>query len=412
MIDREFILKELSCFDEYDVQNIKNLNDDELLSLFNSHCDKHAVEVTAEDLVNNYTTVNFLMDSPDGFVEVGDFWIKSNKNIITINTIDDFNASVSVDHLFQTPTGWVKAGELNKTEMILTKSGYKQINRIHTWKNKETTYDWEILTNSHRYWAGNGLSSHNTGKTYLIMNACKQAQDQGYYIVYYDSENAVDKSLLNKFKIDLTKFRYEPVNTVQEFRSNITAMLDTLIENKEKGFKIPKIMVCLDSAGNLATQKEIEDAKSKEDKADMTRAKLLKSTFRILMTKMALCHVNFIFSNHSYSSQSFIPTQVAGGGCLSPESLVLMSNGEFKEIKDINEGDFVETLDGKKKILKTWKLNKPSYRIKFEDGSELVCSEDHRFYIGNENDDCLDDNNWIYAKDLKENDEVSQTVVK
>lgn len=251
-----------------------------------------------------------------------------------------------------------------------------------------------------------------TGKTYLIMNACKQAQDQGYYIVYYDSENAVDKTLLNKFKIDLTKFRYEPVNTVQEFRSNITAMLDMLIENKEKGFKIPKIMVCLDSAGNLATQKEIEDAKSKEDKADMTRAKLLKSTFRILMTKMALCHVNFIFSNHSYSSQSFIPTQVAGGGCLSPESLVLMSNGEFKEIKDISEGDFVETLDGKKKILKTWKLNKPSYRIKFEDGSELVCSEDHRFYTGNENDDYLDDNNWIYAKNLVENDEISQVVVK
>ena len=114
----------------------------------------------------------------------------------------------------------------------------------------------------------------------------------------------------------------------------------------------------------------------------------------------------------SHNSQSFIPTQVAGGGCLSPESLVLMSDGKFKEIKDINEGDFVETLNGKKKILKTWKLNKPSYRIKFEDGSELVCSEDHRFYIGNENDDYLDDNNWIYAKDLKENDEVSQTVVK
>ena len=173
-----------------------------------------------------------------------------------------------------------------------------------------------------------------TGKTYLIMNACKQAQDQGYYIVYYDSENAVDKTLLNKFKIDLTKFRYEPVNTVQEFRSNITAMLDMLIENKEKGFKIPKIMVCLDSAGNLATQKEIEDAKSKEDKADMTRAKLLKSTFRILMTKMALCHVNFIFSNHSYSSQSFIPTQVAGGGT-GPEyaaSIILfLSKAKLKE---------------------------------------------------------------------------------
>lgn len=391
MIDREFILKELLCFDEYDVQNIKNLNDDELLSLFNSHCDKYAVEVTAEDLVNNYTTVNFLMDSPDGFVEVGDFWIKSNKNIITINTIDDFNASVSVDHLFQTPTGWVKAGELNKTEMILTKSGYKQINRIHVWKNKETTYDWEILTNSHRYWAGNGLSSHNTGKTYLIMNACKQAQDQGYYIVYYDSENAVDKTLLSKFKIDMTKFRYEPVNTVQEFRSNITAMLDTLIENKEKGFKIPKIMVCLDSAGNLATQKEIEDAKSKEDKADMTRAKLLKSTFRILMTKMALCHVNFIFSNHSYS-------------CLTGDTKVLLADGQAKCISELNIGDSVRTLNGTEDILNIFTYeNAPTIELKLANDTIIKCTPNHKFLI---DEDWTKETSWKQASELDEDDEI------
>ena len=74
----------------------------------------------------------------------------------------------------------------------------------------------------------------------------------------------------------LQTFRYEPCNTVQEFRSSVTAITDVLIEQKKKGIELPKIMVVLDSAGNLATQKEIDDAKTGSSKADMTRAKLLK----------------------------------------------------------------------------------------------------------------------------------------
>lgn len=172
------------------------------------------------------------------------------------------------------------------------------------------------------------------GKTYVILNACKQAQEQGYYIVYYDSENAVDKSLFNKFKIDLSRVRYEPVNTVQEFRSNITSLLDTLIEQKNKGIKIPKLMICLDSAGNLATQKEVDDAKSQSTAADMTRAKVIKSIFRIIMTKLAICHVPMLISNHVYSSQSFIPTvnQSGGTGVMYSASIIInMTKAKLKE---------------------------------------------------------------------------------
>lgn len=153
-----------------------------------------------------------------------------------------------------------------------------------------------------------------TGKTFLLMNAIKQAQDLGYSIVFYDSENAVDKDLAQKFGIDPKKFRYEPCNTVQEFRSSVTALTDTLIEQKNKGAALPKIMICLDSAGNLATQKEVDDAKSGSDKADMTRAKLLKSTFRILMTKLGICKIPFLFTNHTYQTQDLFSRQVGGGG--------------------------------------------------------------------------------------------------
>jgi RecA/RadA recombinase len=153
-----------------------------------------------------------------------------------------------------------------------------------------------------------------TGKTFLTLNAVREAQKLGYYIVYYDSENAVDRSLVEKFGVDPKKLRYEPCNTVQEFRSSVTNLTKMLIEQKKKGVEIPRLMVILDSAGNLATQKEIDDAATGSDKSDMTRAKLLKSTFRILMTQMGICKIPFIFTNHTYQTQDLFSKQVAGGG--------------------------------------------------------------------------------------------------
>jgi RecA/RadA recombinase len=245
-----------------------------------------------------------------------------------------------------------------------------------------------------------------TGKTFLMLNAVKNAQDKGYYIYYYDSENAIDQKLVEKFGIDPKKFFYVPCNTVQEFRTSITNLTKTLIEQKRKGIEIPKVMVALDSAGNLATQKEIDDAVSGSEKSDMTRAKVLKSIFRIIMTPMAECKIPFIFSNHSYQTQDLFSQAVAGGGCLDPDSLVLMSNDEYKKIKDINAGDLVATLLGNKEVTHTWKFNKPRYEVEFEDGSKLITSEDHRFFIGNKDSDVLNDDNWIYVKDLIQGDEI------
>ena len=183
-----------------------------------------------------------------------------------------------------------------------------------------------------------------TGKTYLILNAIKQAQKQGYSIVFYDSENAVDKHLVEKFGIDPKTFRYEPCNTVQEFRSSVTAITDVLIEQKKKGIKLPKIMVVLDSAGNLATQKEIDDAKTGSSKADMTRAKLLKSTFRIIMTQFGICKIPFLFTNHTYQTQDLFSKQVGGGGT-GPEyaASIILFLGKAKLKEGIEQTGIIVT---------------------------------------------------------------------
>jgi len=118
------------------------------------------------------------------------------------------------------------------------------------------------------------------------------------------------------------------MNTVQDFRTSITTITQKMQEIKRKGGEIPKLMIILDSAGNLATAKEIADAASGSEKSDMTRSKILKSIFRIIMTPLADLKIPFIFTNHTYQSQSFIPMQIAGGGT-GPEyaaSIVLMLN--------------------------------------------------------------------------------------
>jgi RecA/RadA recombinase len=183
-----------------------------------------------------------------------------------------------------------------------------------------------------------------TGKTYLILNAIKQAQKQGYSIIFYDSENAVDKNLVEKFGIDPKTFRYEPCNTVQEFRSSVTAITDVLIEQKKKGIALPKIMVVLDSAGNLATQKEIDDANTGSSKADMTRAKLLKSTFRIIMTQFGICKIPFLFTNHTYQTQDLFSRQVGGGGT-GPEyaASIILFLGKAKLKEGIEQTGIIVT---------------------------------------------------------------------
>ena len=135
-----------------------------------------------------------------------------------------------------------------------------------------------------------------TGKTFLILNSVKRAIDMGYNIVFYDSEAAVDKSLMTKFGINLKKVNYQPINTVQDFRHSITTITTKMQEVKRSGGKVPKLMIILDSAGNLATQKEINDAISGSEKSDMTRSKILKSIFRIIMTPLADLKIPFLFT--------------------------------------------------------------------------------------------------------------------
>lgn len=173
-----------------------------------------------------------------------------------------------------------------------------------------------------------------TGKTFLLLNMVREAQKMGYYVIYYDTEGAVDVDNIQNFGVDPDKFDHQPMSDLAKFRTSITTLTKKMMEAKEKGYKTPKIMVCLDSLGMLATTKEIDDAISGNTAADMTRAKMIRSLFRIITSDMTGLGIPFIFTNHTYASTGMFPTiNLSGGGGLvySASVILALSKAQIKE---------------------------------------------------------------------------------
>ncbi len=173
-----------------------------------------------------------------------------------------------------------------------------------------------------------------TGKTFLLLNMVAKAQEMGYYVVYYDTEGAVDVDNIQAFGVDPEKFDHQPVSDIAKFRTSITTLCKKLMEAKEKGFKTPKIFIALDSLGMLATQKEIDDAISGNTAADMTRAKSIRSLFRIITSDLTGLGIPFVFTNHTYASTGMFPTvNLSGGGGLiySASVILALSKAQIKE---------------------------------------------------------------------------------
>lgn len=174
-----------------------------------------------------------------------------------------------------------------------------------------------------------------TGKTFLALNICREAQDMGYNIIYCDSEAAVDQDVIKNFGVDPDKFRYQPVSTPLEVRQFVAHLCEQLKKAKDTGRDLPKVMLVLDSLGNLATTKERNDAITGSDKKDMTKQQELRSLFRVITADLAELKIPFVFTNHTYASiGSYIPGQTisGGGGAIYNASVILqLSKAGLKE---------------------------------------------------------------------------------
>lgn len=146
------------------------------------------------------------------------------------------------------------------------------------------------------------------GKTYIINKILANAQKKGMVPVIFDTEAAIDASSTTGVGLDSDKVKYVPVQTVEDCRNQISTFLDSVMEAKMRN----RFIISIDSLGNLASQKELDDTEKGKTAMDMgTRAKGLKSMMRLLTFKAAQAGVTILFSNHTYDDPSaMFPTLV------------------------------------------------------------------------------------------------------
>lgn len=149
----------------------------------------------------------------------------------------------------------------------------------------------------------------SVGKSYVCLETVIAAQKNGYFIIYYDTEAAADKESLISRGIDPESFMYVPMPMVEELNTSLLNILDEAASKE-------KVMVVIDSLGNLSTRKELEDTKEGNDKRDMTRAQRLRALFRTCTVKAGMKNIPIAAVNHVYASNSMFgpPTVVSGGG--------------------------------------------------------------------------------------------------
>ena len=175
-----------------------------------------------------------------------------------------------------------------------------------------------------------------TGKTFFALGMCKQfLQDNpDSAVIYFESESAITKDMIEERGIDSSRIVIVPVTTIQEFRTQSIKILDQYIKDKSD----MKMCFVLDSLGMLSTTKEIDDTASGAETKDMTRAQLVKGTFRVLTLKLGRAGVPLIVTNHTYDEMGLFAKKVMGGGSglkYAASSIIFLSKKKEKDGKDV-----------------------------------------------------------------------------
>ena len=155
----------------------------------------------------------------------------------------------------------------------------------------------------------------STGKTYFSLAIVKNFLDTNPYgyCLYFDTEAAVNKSLLTSRGIDLDRLVVVNVVTIEEFRTKALKAVDIYLKKVLTERK--PCMFVLDSLGMLSTEKEIRDTLDDKQVRDMTKSQLVKGAFRMLTLKLGQANIPLIVTNHTYDViGSYVPTKEMGGG--------------------------------------------------------------------------------------------------
>jgi RecA/RadA recombinase len=281
------------------------------------------------------------------------------------------------------------------------------------------------------------------GKTLMVNKIMANAQKKGMHVVYFDTENALDRDMATNLGCDASKIKHCPIEIIEDCRNQIVKFLKTIIQSKLQG----KVLIAIDSLGNLISTREAKVIEDGKDSADMgARAVSLKSMLRAITHTAAKANCPIIFTNHIYDNPgamypTLVKNQSGGSGPLYMSSvLVQMSTKQERtgksdnknasdEVtpisKDVN-GLTMRALTTKNRFIPPFLecemylnfrkgLSKYSGLLEMAEGYNVISKQGHRYVLGEEilgfYKDWRDDNN-VWNKILPKLEETLKDKLK
>ena len=195
----------------------------------------------------------------------------------------------------------------------------------------------------------------STGKTFFSLAVVQNFLDNNPdgMCIYFDTEAAVNKSLLSSRGVDLQRTVVMNVVTIEEFRSKALKIVDRYLKDPVEDRK--PLMFVLDSLGMLSTEKEITDALNDKQVRDMTKSQLIKGAFRMLTLKLGQANIPMIVTNHTYDViGSYVPTKEMGGGSglkYAASSIIHLSKKKEKDGTEVI-GNLIKAKTAKSRLSK------------------------------------------------------------
>ena len=178
-----------------------------------------------------------------------------------------------------------------------------------------------------------------TGKTFFSLGIVHKflTDNPDAVVLYFDSEQAITSEMIRDRGIDTKRIAILPVGTVEEFRHQAIKIAEKY--NQQKDSEKKPMIIVLDSLGMLSTEKEMNDTAEGKTTRDMTRAQVIKATFRTLTLRLGQAGIPMLMTNHTYDVVgSMFPTKEMGGGSglkYAASTIVYLSKKKVKEGTDV-----------------------------------------------------------------------------
>ena len=186
-----------------------------------------------------------------------------------------------------------------------------------------------------------GPSKHFKTSFALLMASAFLKEKKDGVILFYDSEFGSPQSYFEEFDVDTDRVLHTPVANVEELKFDLVNQLEQLTREDN-------VMIVIDSIGNLASKKELEDALNEKSVADMSRAKALKGLFRMVTPYLTMKNIPLVAVNHTYKEIGLFPKDVVGGGTgiyYSADNIWIIGRQQDKQGTEIKGYHFVINVD-------------------------------------------------------------------